>query len=264
MKALERATRTLRAAGIDEPAVDAEWLVAHVLGVSRTEARRRELELEQEIELLRLVARRARREPLQYVLGEWGFRRLLLKVDRRALIPRPETETLVERALACIRAAGSDAPRVLDVGVGSGAIALAIKDEWPAARLVGVDTNVDALSLARENAERTGIDVELREAGVDAVEEGWDVVVSNPPYVAPAEFGTLAPELREWEPYDALVGEGLHDEIARRARTRFVVFEVGDGQAGCVESALEEAGYVDVEVTRDLAGRARVVEGRRP
>lgn len=262
MNALERATRTLRAAGIDDAVVDAEWLVAHVLGVSRTEARRRELEIDQEIELFRLVARRARREPLQYVLGEWGFRRLSLKVDRRALIPRPETETLVERALARI-AEVPDTPRVLDVGVGSGAIALALKDEFPDAHVVGVDTHADALALALENAERTGIAVELREAGLEAVEEGWDVVVSNPPYVGPEEFAALAPELREWEPYEALVGEGLHEEIARRARTRFILFEVGDGQASRVASVLEGAGYVDVGVTPDLAGRHRVVEGRK-
>jgi release factor glutamine methyltransferase len=157
-----------------------------------------------------------------------------------------------------------DAPRVLDVGVGSGAIALAIKDECARAHVVGVDTSADALGLARENAERTGVDVELREAGVEAVEEGWDLVVSNPPYVAPAEFDALAPELREWEPYDALVGEGLHEQIARRARTQLLVFEVGDGQAAAVAAILDRLGYTEIRMTPDLAGRDRVVEGRRP
>jgi len=261
--ALERATRTLRAAGGEDAEDNAEWLLAHELGVSRTEARRRAPEIDEELELFRLVARRARREPLQYVLGEWGFRRLSLKVDRRALIPRPETETLVERCLALLRTLPPGA-RVLDVGVGSGAIALSIKDEHPSAHVVGVDTSAEALGLARDNAEHTGIDVDLHEESLDAVERGWDLVVSNPPYVLPEQFGALEPELRDWEPYDALVGSGLHEEIARRARTRFVVFEVGDGQAGDVARILRDLGYEDVTITPDLAGRQRVVDGRRP
>lgn len=260
--ALERATRTLRAAGIESPEVDAEWLLAHAMGVSRTAARLQQPDIGEELELFRLVSRRARREPLQYVIGEWGFRRLTLNVDRRALIPRPETEVVVERTLARLRELG-DEPRVLDVGVGSGAIALAIADEHPAARVVGVDTSRAALELARENAAHTGVQVEFREGGVDAVEEGWDVIVSNPPYVAPGEYATLAPELREWEPYEALIGEGLHEEIARRARTTWLVFEVGDGQAEAIATLLRDLGYADVAVTRDLAGTERVVEGQR-
>lgn len=261
MSALERAARTLRAAGVESPEVDAEWLLAHVCGVTRSEARLCRPELDEELELFRLVARRARREPLQYVIGEWGFRRLSLKVDRRALIPRPETEILVERCLVHLR--DFAAPRVLDVGVGSGAIALAIKDECPQAHVVGVDSSAEALALARENAERTGIDVELREGGIDAVEEGWQLVVSNPPYVTVAEFGELEPELRDWEPYYALVGEGLHEEIARRARTHWLVLEVGADQAHAVADALAGLGYDEITMTPDLNGHHRVVEGCR-
>ena len=138
-----------------------------------------------------LLARREAREPLAYVLGEWGFRRLTLKTDARALVPRPETEIVVERVLALLD--GVESPRVLDVGVGSGAIALAVKDERPDARVTGVDVSTDALALARENAERLGLDVELREQGVDAAAEGWDLVVSNPPYVETLDG--LQPEL---------------------------------------------------------------------
>lgn len=260
--ALERAIRTLRAAGVETPEVDAEWLLAHAMGVSRTEARLRPPDLGEELELFRLVARRARREPLQYVLGEWGFRRLTLKVDRRALIPRPETECVVERCLEVLRALGGG-PRVLDVGVGSGAIALSIADEHPPASVVGVDTSASALELARENSAATGIAVDFRHAGVEAVEEGWELVVSNPPYVAPGELNSLAPELREWEPHEALIGVGLHEEIARRARTEWLVFEVGDGQARPVAELLSGLGYRDVAITRDLAGTERVVEGSR-
>jgi release factor glutamine methyltransferase len=202
-----------------------------------------------------LLARRESREPLAYVLGEWGFRRLTLRTDDRALVPRPETEVLVERALALLE--GVEAPRVLDVGVGSGAIALAIVDERPDARVVGVDVSAAALSLARENAERLGLEVELREGGEEAAGEGWDLVVSNPPYVV--SFDGLQPELR-WEPEQALVGTDVHERIARAARARFLVFEVGDGQASEVAAMLAATGYRAVSITRDLSGKERVVE----
>jgi release factor glutamine methyltransferase len=255
-EALSVAERRLGAAGIDRPRVDAELLVAHALGVSRTGVY---ADLEAEVEGLEpLLARRERREPLAYILGEWGFRRLTLKTDARALVPRPETETVVERALALL--AGTTAPRVLDVGVGSGAIALALKDERPDADVTGVDVSVDALALARENAERLGLEVELREGDVETAAAGWDLVVSNPPYVE--SLAGLQPELAH-EPEQALVGSGFHEHIARVAHTRFLVLEVGDGQARDVAAILEAVGYRDVRTTQDLAGRERVVEGAR-
>jgi release factor glutamine methyltransferase len=151
---------------------------------------------------------------------------------------------------------------VLDVGTGTGAIALAIADEHEGARVTGVDTSPDALALARENAARLGLDVELRQAGIEAAAKGWDLVVANPPYIPQATLMTLPPEL-SWEPREALVDVGLHEEIAREAKTRYLVFEVGYGQAPGVAKTLEELGYADVTITRDLAGKERVVEGRR-
>ena len=194
------------------------------------------------------------------MLGEWGFRRLTLKTDNRALVPRPETESVVARALALI--ADLAEPRVLDIGVGSGAIALAIADEHSGARVVGIDTSVAALELARENASLLGLDLELREGGSEVAAEGWDLVVSNPPYVGQSALTTLQPELA-WEPRAALVEAGLHEEIARRAATRWLVFEVGDDQAESVAGVLRALEYADVTITPDLSGRARVVEGRR-
>ncbi len=173
-------------------------------------------------------------------------------------MPRPETEIVVERALALLE--GSVAPRVLDIGVGSGAIALALVDELPDAHVVAVDVSTDALGLARENAERLGLRVELREQGIDAAAEGWDLIVSNPPYVE--SLAGLQPELG-YEPERALVGAGFHARIAELAQTRFLVLEVGDGQAAEVARALEAAGYRDVRITPDLAGVDRVVEGAR-
>ena len=256
-EALAEAERRLGAAGIDTPRVDAELLVAHVLGTTRSGVYA-QLDTEVDGALEPLLARREQREPLAYVLGEWGFRRLTLHTDARALVPRPETEIVVERALALLT--GTASPSVLDVGVGSGAIALALKDERGDARVVGVDVSRDALALSGENAERLGLDVELREGGLDAAAEGWDLVVSNPPYVS--SLDGLQPELRH-EPENALLGQGFHETIARVARTRFLVLEVGDGQADDVAQVLRFAGYADVLVTPDLAGVDRVVEGRR-
>ena len=258
---LDLGTRRLLAAGVENARREAEWIVGHVLGLSRSGLYAdpdRALSAAEAERVEALLVRREAREPLAYVLGEWGFRRLILKTDARALVPRPETEIVVERALALLR--GIDTPRVLDIGVGSGAIALSLKDERPDARVTGVDVSTDALALARENAERLGLDVELREQGVDAAAEGWDLVVSNPPYVETLDG--LQPELG-FEPARALVGEGFHEQIAREATTRFLVFEVGDGQAADVERILQVAGYREVKVTRDLAGLERVVEGAR-
>jgi len=254
-EALAEAGRRLAAAGVETPRVDAEWLVAHLLGTTRSGLAARGGDDVEGLEPL--LARREAREPLAYVLGEWGFRRLTLKTDARALVPRPETETLVERALALV--AETEAPRILDVGVGSGAIAFALKDERPDAVVVGVDISRDALALARENAERLGLDVELREQdGVEAAAEGWDLVVANPPYVE--SLDGLQAELR-WEPEVALIGPGAHDRLARAAEARFLAFEVGDGQAAGVGEILTAAGWRDVRITADLAGTDRVVEG---
>ena len=192
----------------------------------------------------------------------------MLNVDRRVLVPRPETEIVVERCLALL--AGLDGPTVLDVGTGSGAIALAIAGEHPGARVTGMDASAPALEVARANAVRTGLPVELVEgdlfAGLPA--GPWDLVVSNPPYVSPGDIELLQPEVRDWEPREALVGEGATEAIAEGARAVLgsqgaLVLEVADGTAPRVSSLLRELGYSGVETTLDLAGRDRVVEGRR-
>jgi release factor glutamine methyltransferase len=259
-QALRDAERQLADAGVDTPRVDAELLLAHTLGVSRSGVYgRADDEVPGTYHVL--LGRRLQREPLAYVLGEWGFRRLVLKTDARALVPRPETEVVVERCLALLR--GEASPRVLDLGTGTGAIALAIKDECQAADVTAVDVSKDAVALARENAECLELDVHVREGDLDVAGEGWDLVVSNPPYVTPEEWETLQPEIREWEPRAALVGVGLHEQIARIAKTRFLVLETHECQTRDVAATLESLGYSDVIVTPDLAGKPRVVEGRR-
>jgi release factor glutamine methyltransferase len=259
-EALRAAEERLARAGVDSPRLDAELLLAHALGVTRTQLFAAPDD-EAPTGFEPLLARREAREPLAYVLGEWGFRRLTLTTDRRALVPRPETEIVVERCLALL--AGRKEARVLDVGVGCGAIALAIADEHPDARVTGIDMSEEALALARENAERTGLALDLRTGGIEVAAEGWDLVVSNPPYVAPDELEALQPEIRDWEPRGALVGEGFQQELARAARTELLVLEVAPRQAAPVARELRELAYDDVCITRDLAGKERVVEGRR-
>jgi release factor glutamine methyltransferase len=268
-QALTRVGERLGAVGIDSPRVDAEILLAHVLGTSRSGlgvVSRSELRSDDVAALESLVVRRERREPLAYVLGEWGFRRLTLKVDARVLVPRPETEGVVERCL--VRVAGISEPRVLDVGTGSGAIALAIADEQPGARVTGIDVSEDALAVARENVARTALPVELIHGDLfEGLPDGpWDLVVSNPPYVRPDEIESLAPEVRDWEPRAALVGDGATEAVAGAALRVLqpggaLVLETADHDAGRVVDLLRGLGFIDLVTTEDLARRDRVVDG---
>jgi len=269
---LRRSTEYLKRKGVPSPRVDAEHLLAKALGLSRLELYTqydRPLADDELAASRVLIERRGRREPLAYVLGEWGFRRLNLKVDRRALIPRPETEVVVERCLALLE--DVERPEVLDVGTGSGAIALALADEHPRAHVTAIDVSADALALAHENLVLTGLgpQVELRRHDLtDGLPEGpFDLVVSNPPYVEPEEIDTLEPEVRDWEPREALVGHGVTQAIARGARDVLgqggrLVLEVADGTAEAVCGLIAGLGFRDVRPTSDLAGRDRVVEGR--
>jgi release factor glutamine methyltransferase len=267
--AVAAVAQRLAQARCPSPEVDAEILVAHVLAVSRSELalnRSRRLSKAEKRELEDVVRRREGREPLAYVLGEWGFRRLTLQVDRRVLVPRPETEVVVERCLARLADVGT--ADVLDVGTGSGAIALAVAEEHPDARVTGIDASPGALEVAGANVLRTGLAVELHEWDLFAgLPKGpWDLIVSNPPYVLSEEIEALEPEVRDWEPREALVGVGATEAVARGAldvlRPRgALVFEVAPHDAHRVASLLAGLGYSDVTTTRDLAGRERVVEG---
>jgi release factor glutamine methyltransferase len=267
--AIELAARRLEAAGCESPRVDAELLLAQVLETTRSglyAESRRALSDDESTSFETLVARRERREPLAYVLGEWGFRRLTLRVDPRVLVPRPETEVVVERCLELIR--GRPDARVLDVGTGSGAIALAIADEHPGARVMGVDASKDALAVAQENLDRAGLSVDLVRADLfDGLPHGpWDLIVSNPPYVRPDEIESLPAEVRDWEPRAALVAEGATEAIASAAQPLLteggaLVLETADGDASRVAVLLRALGYHAVRITLDLAGRDRVVDG---
>jgi release factor glutamine methyltransferase len=263
---LKGATDYLGSRGIDTPRVDAELLLARALGLTRIELytqHDRPLTAAERAAARDLVRRRGRREPLAYVLGDWDFRRLTLKTDERALVPRPETEIVVERCLELL--ADVDTPHVADVGTGTGAIALALKHERPDARVVATEASPDALSLARENAEANELDVTFVAGDLLTGLEGpFDLVVSNPPYVAANELATLEPELG-WEPRAALVDEGQTARLARDARELldgWLVLEVHENHARTIAEDLDALGYGRTSIRLDLAGRDRVVEAR--
>jgi protein-(glutamine-N5) methyltransferase, release factor-specific len=270
-RALSGAEEYLARRGIDRSRFEAELILSQALGLSRIQLYMdldRPLTSAERERALELVARRGKREPLAYVLGEWGFRRLTLKTDARALVPRPETEILVERALALIEQLES--PHVLDVGTGSGAIALALADEHPGARVVALDSSPGAIALARENAEACKLEIELRQGDIrEPIEGRFDLVVANPPYVLPEEIETLEPEVRDWEPREALVGVGVPEALAGRGRELLVpggrlAVELGEGQQAAYAALLADLGYEAVTITPDLTGRERVVEARWP
>jgi release factor glutamine methyltransferase len=271
-EALAHGTRVLAEAGIDTARLEAELLLAKACDDCARALLymelRRELSPEAEEGYEELLARRAQREPLAYILGHWGFRRLTLKTDKRALIPRPETEIVVERALEHLN--GGE-PDVLDVGTGTGAIALAIVDEHPGAQVTAIDASKDALALARENLDLLGINGRVRLVEHDLTEglghDSFDLVVSNPPYVEPEDLERLQPEVRDWEPRIALVAHGATEAVACAATEAlrpegWVVLEIAENQAPSVAALLRRLGYEHLRVSPDLAGRDRVIEAQ--
>lgn len=264
-EALESALVALTAAQVDTPRLDAEVLLAHAMGVTRTKLY---TDPDAMVEggaasaFRDLVRRRTvGREPVAYLVGRKGFRRIELDVDPRVLVPRPETELLVEAGLELPQ--GSS---VVDVGTGSGAIALALKEERPSLRVTGTDVSEDALAVARGNAARLGLDVDFVRA--DLFDGVFDAVISNPPYVARGE--RLPAEVRH-EPQGALFGGDDGLDVVRRlvarcgeaSGVRFVALEIGQGQAQEVAALLSGAAFAEVEIRRDLARIERVVVARR-
>lgn len=272
-----RTRNALKAAGVPSPVLDARMLLEAAAGVARLDIVTdpyRPLPEEARARLDVLTARRAAREPLAYILGARDFWTLSLTVTPAVLTPRPETEGVVEAALAALR---EDQPaRVLDLGTGSGAILLAILKERPLAEGVGVDASPEALAVARANAEALGLSGRAGFQSGDwgeGLEGPFDVIVSNPPYIAAGDIAGLAPEVARHEPRLALDGgpDGLDayrrlaPDVARllRPQGRFA-FEIGQGQDADVIAIARAAGLEPEAVRPDLAGIGRVVIGRRP
>lgn len=272
--ALAAAEDSLRAAGCDTPRLDAELLLAHAMSVSREAlflspeagvppaAARRAMEL---------VRRRVAREPVAYILGVKGFRHIEVAVDRRVLIPRPETELLVELALELPAGA-----RVHDVGTGSGAIALALKQERPDLLVSASDASAGAVAVARANAGILGLDVQVEEVVGLPAGAAFDLVLANLPYVREDEWAGLAPEITRWEPRDALVAaaggvaasssspssdglDAIRALVASAPAGTKLALEHAPAQAEAVRALLREA-----DTHRDLAGRERATVGRAP
>jgi release factor glutamine methyltransferase len=273
----------LEAAGLESPLLEAERLLAHVLGISRSDlvlTARESLDPRAAGALAEAVARRLDHEPLQHIEGSAAFRELVLVSDRRALIPRPETEQLLDRVGDWV---GSRAPleRALDIGTGSGAIALALLGEGLAEIVVGLDTSAVALAQAKENAVRSGVaegrlDLRLCPADIWSAldsEERFDLIVSNPPYVADTEVDRLPEEIRRFEPSTALAGgaDGLAviRIIVDGARAHLVpgaglFLEIGEGQESAVRALLANTeAFEAISVDADLAGHERFVFARR-
>jgi release factor glutamine methyltransferase len=264
--ALDSAVVAIAASGSPTARLDAELLLAASLGITRSALWTTDAEVAgPAVRTFRdLVQRRSvGHEPVAYLLGTKGFRYIDLAVDPRVLIPRPETELLVEVGLTLAQGA-----RVADVGTGSGAIALALKHERPDLVVVATDVSGDALDVARANAARLGLDVAFARSDLlDAVEGELDAVLSNPPYVAVG--AALAPDIARHEPPGALFAGADGLDVVRRlvpqaaARARLVALEIGQGQSEEVAELMRAAGIAEVEVLADLAGIERVVVGRR-
>ena len=270
-EALDSAVIAIAAAGSQTPRLDAEVLLAAALGIDRTALfldPAREVKGPAVRSFQAAVRRRsAGREPVAYITGTRGFRHIELAVDARVLVPRPETELLVEVAVQLL----PDGARVVDVGTGSGAVALALAHERPDLHVLATDVSADALAVARANAARLGVgDVVFAHGDLLAGVGQVDAVLSNPPYVADGERASLAPEITRYEPPAALFAGADGLDVIRRlvpaavaAGAGLLAIELGQGQARAVAALLEQAGFGEVEARRDLAGVDRVVVGRR-
>ena len=270
---LRRASTYLERHGVESPDATAEILLMHVLGTDRAGvyARTDGLDSSQARRFGRALCQRCTGTPLQHLTGEQPFRRLTILVRPGVFIPRPETEVLVDHALAAI--ADVAQPIVVDVGTGTGAVALAIADERRDARVTAIDVSPDAVTLARDNASRAGLDVAVLEGdGLEPIDDDLrghvDLVVSNPPYVPRSALQDLPREVRA-EPELALVGDvdtmrGLAAQAFEVVRERgALAVEIEESAGDAVRVALADAGWIDVEVHSDLAGRDRVVVARR-
>lgn len=276
-EAREHIKRALEEAAVAESGVMAEWLLAHVLHVSRTEiglCRDHPLTRNQRDRLAVSVERLLRHEPVQYVWGETQFMDITLRVDGRALIPRPETEELVACVLEDTEIWKREHPAIADVGTGSGCIVLALIQARPQGRYTAVDISEKALTLARENAASYGVEsrIDWREADLleGMADASLDIVISNPPYIATTDFDVLPRNVREYEPRLALDGGDRGLDVVRRLipqayrvlrNSGRLYLEIGADQGDGIEEALRVCGFVDVALISDLRGRGRIVRG---
>ncbi len=280
---ISASTEYLDSQGVDDARLNTELLLAHVLGYRRIDLYThfdRPVDHVEREEYKLLLRRRALREPLQYILGEAEFMGLRFFVDRRVLIPRPETEVLVEKTIELCKSQGERGRpiSVLDVGTGCGNVAVTVAKLVPTVIVMAIDISSDALEVAMHNAELHGVSERVTFKQVDILSSSdllagqtFDIVVSNPPYVAKEDFGQLPPEIRDYEPRFATCDESDGLKFFRRIselgtsllrKGGHLLFEVGDGQSGDVRRIMANAGYKQIEVLKDLAGIERVLRGK--
>ncbi len=265
--------------GIDSPRINAEELYAHCLGLSRRHrsAGLRPLSDNERNVFRSLVERRLEREPLQQIIGHWGFWSLDLRVTKDVMVPRPETEFLVEEALRLAGGAGGRSVEILDLGTGSGNVGISLARDLPGARIVATDISPEAIAVAADNARQWGVEDRVRFLTGDLFQPvgngRFDLIVSNPPYIPTAEIETLDPEVRCFEPRIALDGgaDGLYfyRRIARKAADHLrpggsMLLELGDGQAGDVARLLTDHLFTGFHLVPDLRGVSRVIAASAP
>jgi release factor glutamine methyltransferase len=271
--------RRLKSAGSGNAKRAVEELAAHVVGCKPLEIYFRTVTSEQQAKLEKLIVRAEQGEPIQYIIGHVDFRGLEIHCDRRALIPRPETEQLVEQILQAVQRSevrSQKSVQIADIGTGTGCIALALLSELPNAEATGIDISSDALALARENAERLGLSDRFQTLENNLLtgleENSLDIVISNPPYIVSEVWKTLEPAVKDHEPQLALDGgeDGLDlirplvEQAARVLKPGGGLFlEIGYDQGSAVFQCLENAGFQNVKVQKDLAGLDRIVTGFR-
>lgn len=282
--ALREAAMTLSASGIEQPRLEAELLLAHVLDASKQDLilhPDRELTDTQEKQFEQLIQRRCRKEPVAYILGHREFWSLEFVVNPHVLIPRPETEGIIEQLLKRAGAASRERElRLLDIGTGSGNLAVVVAVEFPKARITAMDRSAETLSVAQKNAGNHQVADRIEFIQRDMMfpwelsdHGGYDFILSNPPYIASQEMAHLMPDVRDYEPRAALEGgpDGLvcyrrivpeaYDHLKPEGR---LILEVGDDQADAVEKIIQtHGGYDEIEIIQDLSGRGRVVSARR-
>ena len=266
---IKKTTQFFQTKGIPEPRLQTEQLFAHVLGLSRMDLYLQfdKPLFEEDLKILRtMVARKAKREPLQHILGTVGFRHLDLKIDKRALIPRPDSEGLVDWVLEKCKCLVK--PRILEIGVGSGAVLLSIKKEMPSSICFGIDLSPMALSLAQENAENLGLEIYLEEGNVWPKSAGdFDIIVSNPPYIPEVEWELLEDEVKDFDPKLALVAEedglSFYLEFFKNAKRYsnkdgYLICEFGYNQKPKIEKIVKS--YLpnsEIHFKKDFGGNER-------
>jgi release factor glutamine methyltransferase len=272
---LKKATDFLGRKGLEKPRLEAEHLFAAGLGVKRLDLYLQFERLldDSEVEKLRsMTVRRGNREPLQHITGKVSFRDLVLKSDKRALVPRPETEEIIDLVRPLFPA--DQAVRVLDLGTGSGAIALALAAEYPLWKIDALDKSAEALALARENAQLTQLEGRINFGQSDwfsAITDKYDLIISNPPYLTDGEVSTAEPEVKDFDPHSALIApeNGLADlKIILTQAPQFlheggwVICETGIDQHAALAEISKQSGYKDYEGVNDMSGRPRFWKAR--